>query len=262
MEVNSELFVMGILSNDAFVLVNKRLLRYLHGDGSAAVFLGELVSAYKYHLNNQSLDPDNSFPAPIKRFVISLGLSEYKQHRILEQFSTAGLCTVLLKSFPATKYVCLDFDVLARILAVDDMHARKLEKQTFYNEINSAFNSELDHPTADPGPDGPELMKLRETKLDNMSDTLRGSILLISKWYLSHKVPVEWTSERLGKLRTWVNRRALGKPFDFTIITRTTANLPIQKDFGKTLSTFIEAARLTQDIHYNVQVHDYNELLK
>ena len=260
MEISSERFVINTLSDDAFVLVNKRLLRHLKGDGSAAVFLGELISAYKYHLNNQSLDVDGTFPCPIKRFEISIGLSEYKQHRILEKFMMDGICKVMLKGFPATKYVLLDFDALARILSVDDLRYKKVEQQQFYNEINNSYNMAL---SKNPSPDGPELAGLREHCLDNMGAPLRGSIQLISERYIANDLMVNWSGETIGKIKGWVSKRAMGKPFDFTIVTRTldTMKIPEEQTFNDFINTFILNARATQDVHYNSQVHDYKALL-
>jgi hypothetical protein len=260
MEISSERFVINALADDAFVMVNKRLLRHLKGDGSAAVFLGELISAYKYHLNNQSLDVDGTFSCPIKRFEISIGLSEYKQHRILEKFMMDGICKVMLKGFPASKYVLLDFDVLARILSTDDLRFKKIEQQSFYNEINNSFNMSLGNTSS---PDGKELADLRERCLDNMGPPLRGAVQLISERYLANKMLVNWDGETIGKMKTWVSRRTMGKPFDFTIVTRTldAMKIPEEKTFSDFINAFILNARTTQDVHYNSQVHDYTTLL-
>ena len=75
MEINSEQFVLGVLSGDAFIQINKKILRYLKGDGSAAVFLGELISMHKYNLNNQTIEPDNSFVCLTRRIQYAVGLS-------------------------------------------------------------------------------------------------------------------------------------------------------------------------------------------
>jgi len=260
MEISSERFVINTLSDDAFVLVNKRLLRYLKGDGSAAIFLSELISAYKYHLNNQSLDIDGTFPCPIKRFEISIGLSEYKQHRILEKFAMNGICKVMLKGFPATKHVLLDFDSLARVLSTDDLRYKKIEQQQFYNELNNSFNMSLGD-TSSLG--DLRVVELREHCLDNMGAPLRGTIQILSERCIANQLPVTWSGETIGKVRGWVSKRAMGKPFDFTIVSRTLDAMKIseEKTFNNFINAFILNARTTQDVHYNSQVHDYKMLL-
>jgi hypothetical protein len=60
-----------------------------------------------------------------------------------------------------------------------------------------------------------------------------------------------------------VSKRAMGKPFDFTIVTRTLDAMKIseEKTFNDFVNAFILNARITQDVHYNSQVHDYKTLL-
>lgn len=256
MEVNSEQFVLNTLTGDAFVLVNKKLLRYLKGDGSAAIFLGELISAYKYHLGNQSLEPDNTFPCPIKRFEVSIGLSEYKQRHILDRLSLAGICKVFLHGFPASKYVCLDFDKLAKILSADTLSSKKLEQQEFYNNLNIIFNISLTDRNEN-------WREEREKCLDNIGNSLRGTLILMSDYFSKLGLTVNWTPKQLGQIRNWVNKRSTGKPFDFTIVTRTLSSLKTTKDisFDLFVRNYIDTARMVQDVHYNSQVLDYNELL-
>lgn len=258
MTVSPERFVLGVLADDAFILVNKKIIRFLKGDGSAAVFLGELISMHKYNLNNQTLEPDNSFECLTRRIQYAVGLSEYKQHRILEKFKAEGLCTVQLKGFPATKYVTLNFDMIAKILAADDLKYKKVDAQQFYNELNAACNelgkvSEID------------TVANVERCCDNMGGSLRGTLILIASNYSKAGNLVNWTPELVGRVRQWVRTRGMGKPFDFTLVTRTLASLPaIQTEtmFDSYVATFVKEARTTQDVHFSQQKYDYRELLK
>jgi hypothetical protein len=258
MDINPERFVLSVLSDDAFVLINKKLLRYLKGDGSAAVFLGELISMHKYNMNNQTLELDNSFPCLTRRISYAVGLSEYKQHRILDKFKECNLCKVQLKGFPASKYVALNFDLLSKILADDDLKYKKIDAQQFYNDLNITMN-QLG------SAEGEMSSKIEnaERSCDNMGGSLKGTHILISKHFASSGGLVSWTPELTGKIRYWVRNRGLGKPFDFTIITRTLGGMSVPKGmlFPEYVNEFIKQAKATQDIHFSNQVYEYRDLL-
>jgi len=262
MDISPERMVLGLLADDAFVLVNKKILRYLKGDGSAAVFLGELISMHKYNLNNQSLEPDNSFPCLTRRIEYATGLSEYKQHRILEKFKANDICSVQLKGFPATKYVTLNFDLLIKILAQDELKYKKVDQQQFYNELNAACNAFASY-TSDTSQD--HIIENVERCCDNMGESLKGTLILISKNYAGASNLVNWTPELVGRVRQWVRNRGLGKPFDFTIVSRTISALPkVQTEtlFTDYVTTFVKEAKATQDVHFSQQKYNYKELLK
>ena len=253
MDISPERFVLSVLADDAFILVNKKLIRFLKGDGSAAVFLGELISMHKYNLNNQTLDPDNSFVCLTRRIQYAVGLSEFKQHRILEKFKEAGICKVQLKGFPATKYVTVNFELLSKILAADEIKYKKVDQQQFYNELNNVMNA----------PDQP--IENIEHACDNMGGSIRGTLILIAKKDSEAGNLVTWTPELLGRVRQWVRTRGMGKPFDFTLVTRTLDALPpvhAGTAFDSYVSMFITSAKTTQDVHFTQQKYDYKELLK
>jgi len=263
LDINPESFVLGTLADDAFVQVNKKILRFMKGDGSAAIFLGELISMYKYNRNNQTLDPDDSFLCLTRRIQYAIGLSEYKQHRILEKFKDAKLVTVELKGFPATRYVTINFPLIAKILAADDQKHKKIESQQFYNDINTACNALLGAKTVDPI-SMDLLVSNIEHSCDNMGATVKGALILISKKYATAGNLVNWTPESFGKINQWVRRRGMGKPFDYTLVTRTLDALPaIQTEtvFSDYVNSFIQEAKTTQDIHFNQQKYDYKEVL-
>jgi hypothetical protein len=262
MEINSERFVLSVLSDDAFVLLNKKLLRYLKGDGSAGVFLGEIISMYKYNLNNQTLEPDNSFPCLTRRIAYAVGLSEYKQHRILEKFKNCGLVKVQLKGFPATRYVSINFDMLAKILANDDLKYKEVDKQQFYNELNGALNAFASW--SDKSSQA-HIVENAEHCCDNMGDSIRGTIILISKHYIEGGNLVTWSPRLVGQVRQWVRNRGLGKPFDFTLVTRTLGAMQkVQTEtmFLDFINEFVREAKATQDVHFSNQKYDYKQLLK
>jgi hypothetical protein len=250
----SENLVLEALGDDQFVRVSKKLMRFFKGDGSAAAFLSELVSAYKYHLNNQTIEPDGAFPIPAKRYQTVLGLTCNKQARILEACMRLGVADLRLMGFPAIKYVKLNFDAIRHILENDELKYKKIDSAAFYAQINLAANN-LESYTVSFTP-------FREA-CDNMADLLVGTIMLISKRCVEHGRKVEWTPELLGRVRTWVNNRSKGKAFDFTIITRTmdTMQLLPGTQFYKFIADFLLTARGIQDNHFLQQVYDYTEFL-
>ncbi len=262
MEISSEQFVLSTLADDAYVMVNKKFLRAFKGDGSAAVFLGELISMHKYNITQQSLEPDNSFRCLTKRIKYAVGLSEYKQHRILDKFESVGLIKLQLKGFPATKFVTINFDMLIKILDDDEEKSKKINTQNFYNDLNlglNAFQGWTDPKSQE------RIVENVEHCCDNMGEALRGAVILISKHYTTSGMFVNWTAKDVGRVTQWVRNRGFGRPFDFTLITRTLARMrPITADtkFESFISDFIMQAKATQDIHFSSQQYDYHEILK
>lgn len=254
----NEALVLDTLTGDAFVLVNKKLLRYFEGDCNAVVLLGELLAIHKYHLNSQSLDPDNSFPVPIKRFQRTIGMTPSKQERVFELLEKEKICSTYRKGFPAQKYVSLNFDTLMKLLNNDDVQTKKLNQQEFYQEVNTALNT-------DPASYSQNVENI-DTSCGNMNYSLKGTLILLSQAYLSHnKAPVEWDPENLGKVRSWAGRRSFGKAFDFSIVARTIDlyyNDAPTDSFRKFVSKFIDLAKGVPDAHFSQQVYDYTELLE
>lgn len=256
----SETLVLGTISQDAFVMVNKKLVRFFDGDGTAALFLSELISAYKYHVNNQTIEPDGAYAIPIKRYEIILGLSPYKQERVLKKLSDIGVAHARLIGFPAVKHVRLEFDKIAQILASDALEYKQIEKAEFYDALNDAFNNNNFSKST---------IIAIEQACDNMSPVLRGTLILMSRhWAKNCQAVVKWTSPLVGKITMWGRRRALGKAFDFTIIMRTLENMAAAKSdassasFEEFVNMFIVTAKGVQDVHYIRQELDYNSLIE
>lgn len=256
----SETLVLGTLSQDAFVLVNKKLVRFFDGDGTAATFLSELISAYKYHVGNQSIEPDGAFAIPIKRYEIILGLSPYKQDRVLKKLSSIGVAHTRLIGFPAVKHVRLEFDKIAQILLSDALEYKQIEKAEFYDALNEAFNTNNFTKST---------IIAVEQACHNMSPVLRGTIILMSRyWAKDCQATVRWTSPLIGKITTWGRRRALGKAFDFSIVTRTLDHMAANgtdassDSFEEFVNNFITTAKGVQDVHYIRQELEYTTLIE
>jgi hypothetical protein len=256
MIVDSESYVLNTLIGEAFVLVNKKLLKYFKGDGTLVVFLSELISMHKYFLNNQSLEVDNSFPIPVDRLKYSLGMSAYKQDSSLERLIKSKIIYTFTKGFPAKRYVIINFDSIVHILNAEEAKVKK-DTKLFYETLNATLNS----CTYSKG----SIQPVVEEACDNISPLLKGVIVLILQDFrrLNYSTQrIEWTPELIGKVRSWVNKRSIGKPFDFTIVTRALKQTPIDvKGFSSFISLFIHTAKGVQDVHPDDQVHDYLQLL-
>lgn len=256
----SETLVLSTLSEGAFVLVNKKLVRFFKGDGTAACFLSELVSAYKYHLNNQSIEPDGAFAIPIRRYQIILGLSAHRQSRILKQLSDIGVAHTRLIGFPAIKHVRIEFDKIAEILLSDALEYKQIEKAEFYEALNEALNTNHFNKST---------IIAVEKACDNMSPVIRGTLILMSRhWRGVLKRDCQWTSPLVGKVIQWGRRRALGKAFDYSIVVRTLDQMHTTRtdvntsSFEEYINTFITTAKGIQDVHYLRQVLEYADLIE
>lgn len=253
---SNETLVLQTMSSDAFVMVNKQLVRFFKGDGDTACFLSELISAYKYHINNQTIEPDGAFAIPIRRYKIIFGFSAYKQDRMLKRLEDCGLAFTRLQGFPAIKHVRVDFDALARILQTNDLEYKQIEKAEFYSQLNEELQSNSYTKSTLIG---------AERACDNMGPPLRGTLIILSQYRKRNEVSIEWSSPAVGKIKGWVNKRALGKAFDFSIVTRTLDAMndaSVLGDFDQFINDFITTAKGVQDVHYLRQVLEYGELFE
>lgn len=260
---DAETIILSTLSQDAYVMANKKLLRFFKGDASATVFLGELISTYNYHKTRNLLEPDGSFPIPIRRMIKSIGFSAYKQERIAGKLTELSLCKVYLKGYPASKYAFLNFDEIYKILSFDDMLAKRLDREEFYSNLNIMLNS------ADPLTYNslPGVLEL-DRQCDNMSMPLKGSIILLSKIYrdnFSKNNSVKWTTENTGKLTMWIRSKMTGrKKLDFSFFERACKQIPgghLGMTFDQFVSQFIFKSKDIPDVHFSEQVYDYVDIL-
>jgi len=252
----TENLVLSTMSEDAFVLTNKKLIRFLKGDGSAAILLCELISAHKYHVNNDTLEPDGAFESPSRRWIYGLGMSVPKQHRILTDMAEAGLISVSLRGFPKKRYVAINFDTVAKVLAADSIEIKKAEKKTFYEKLNNGLTLALQPDTGDP-------TEQINAACDNIKGVPKGTIVLLSQdWIRRHpNQPLRWDGPIVGHLINWCSRRAYDKTFDYTLITRTLASLPSKAGFRDHIWFFLSTCKTTPEVHFSEQVYDYTELL-
>lgn len=134
MNVDSKTLVMGILSSDAFTMVNKKILRSFDGDGTLAIVLCELVNIYKYSVANNQIDALGNFPLPISFLQRTMNLSSYKQQRALSTLEGGGLIIVSKIGMPSTRHVSLDFDAIAKLLLQEE----KTSHTDYYKNLSKA----------------------------------------------------------------------------------------------------------------------------
>jgi hypothetical protein len=174
-----------MLSSDAFISVNKKVLRFFKGDATLAVVLGELLAMYRYNTQRGSVDELNdSFPVPGRYLESSLALSDYKQHRALTKLEALNLLTCYLAGKPSSRWVILNFEAIQTIL--DTVTANP--SADFYTAISEAAQSGN--------------MEVLDKALDNMGDPLRSSVKLLTVLAIQRKLKLEWTGRSIGLLKT------------------------------------------------------------
>lgn len=248
----SESLALELLTNDSFVMVNKKLMRYLEGDGTSAVLLGELIASHKYHKQLGSLTMSDSFPIPSRRYKAVLGLSPYKHDRALKTLTTKGFIRVHKLGFPATKHVVLDFNKLTSVLSIDE---KAMEKENFYDNLNKMLNENVfTTSTIEP----------IQLACDQMQSTIVGVIILIGAHCHKRGVHIKITSSMIGRIKNWVRSRSVGRAFDFTLVTRALQNIQLQPDektYFNLMGYFLKEVNNCKDIHHKDQVLEYQELL-
>lgn len=203
---DAKTIVIGTLATDAFIVVNKKVLRFLEGDGTLAIVLCELISIYKYMLQRSSVDELDSFPLPIEFLKKNLGLSSYKQKRALDKLQALGFLITAREGMPARRKVALNFDSIALLLDEESARERKERNKSsaFYNEINSVCNEdELDS-------------EFFHEALDNIQEPLAGCMFLTTrKIRKESKLKIEWTPAAIGTLKAAVNYYNTKDSFDY-----------------------------------------------
>lgn len=193
--------VLNTLSSEAFVSVNRQLLKYFEGDPSPALLLSELLSMFRYHRQRGDFDElTQSFPASSKYLQRSLSLSTFKQRRLFGILEERGLIATFMQGMPASRRVILHFEFIAIVMEQRPTQAQ-MDSKDFYAELSKSAES-----------GDKERIK---TATGNMSRALSDAVLCLS---LHPEVTdLLWTPRNAGLLRTMVQyytkRDAVG--FDY-----------------------------------------------
>lgn len=253
MEIDAKTSVINSLTTSAFVMVNKSFLRKFTSLGEA-VILSELLSTYKYHQINQSLEMDDAFAVPLKYYERQLGMSFFQQNRALKALQAQGMVQLFKRGFPAVRVVKIDFEKIQELLAQPDPEVQEMkQRKEFYEGINQALGVQFD------------VSILQSEALGNMKDPLKASLIVISSSAISRGMRVEWTPQLVGRLRTWTRMKSNGKEFDYSLISRTFQRFRFvdpKATFKDLVVFFLTAAKETPDVYYTSQQRVYKDYIE
>lgn len=199
---NVEMFVTSTLAGDAYVQVHKRFMRSFEGDATLAVVLSELISFHAFQSARRQVDDLGQFAFPIRYLEDQLSMSEYKQRNALKRLQAANLLTFVVMGKPATRYVALNFEAIAR-LVTEDIAAKRAdrdEKNAFYKGIGTAATSEIES---------------LDKALGNIKEPLRGCMHLISRYVCRVCGRIDWSPEAVGLLKRAISAINKHDVFDY-----------------------------------------------
>jgi len=113
--MKNENLIYDVLAQDAFIMVNKKLLKHI-GDLNASVLLSDLISKAKYFSNRGQLTNGWFFNTQ-SNVQEDTGLSDYQWRKALLLLESLELVKTKNKGVPMTKHYQLNYDLIASILA-------------------------------------------------------------------------------------------------------------------------------------------------
>lgn len=116
--------ILNLLANDNYIIVNKDLIRKI--GLNEAVLIGELASEYKSWRKKEKL-VDDMFYSTIENIEENTGLNEYHQRKIINNLIKLDLIECKVKGMPATRYIKLKQENIAKILNLQ-----------FFNNLSSS----------------------------------------------------------------------------------------------------------------------------
>lgn len=116
--------ILNLLANDNYIIVNKDLIRKI--GLNEAVLIGELASEYKSWRKKEKL-VDDMFYSTIENIEENTGLNEYHQRKIINNLIKLDLIECKVKGIPATRYIKLKQENIAKILNLQ-----------FFNNLSSS----------------------------------------------------------------------------------------------------------------------------
>ena len=226
---NVEGFVTSTLAGDAYVQVHKRFMRAFEGDATLAVVLSELISLHALQKARSMVDDLGQFPFPICYMEDQLGISEYKQRNALKRLQAANLLTFVVMGKPASRYVSLNFEAIARLVASEDSarKAEQEEKNSFYRNISTNAGD-------------PELL---DASLDNIREPLRGCMHIMSSYIFASYGQVEWTPEAVGLLKRVVRIIDKEELFDYGHFSDMILSVPLEIQASAVVKRLLKAAK-------------------
>lgn len=201
--------IYSLIGSESFIMVNKKLLRSFGGSADSAVLLIELVNIHKMMANKLMVDDFGYFKIGQHWIKKVLGMSPGKQKTNLNNLVKMGLINVMVKGYPASRHISLNFINIKEILEADETTKEDIQRKEFYDNINAFLNAKSNR----------EIIKEKKV-FGNIGENLRNTIKYLTIYY-RNKVPagkIEWTPKMLGVTRNFVNSRSLGKPYDYAFL--------------------------------------------
>lgn len=224
----------------------------MKGNADAAVLLIELVNIHKMLSNKLSVDDFGFFKVPYNWIKKTLGMSSGKQKTILNTLNTMTLITSVTKGYPASRHICLNFFNIKALLEMDETTKEDIQRAEFYESINKFI---AEHTVT-------EISREKKT-FGNMKETLRESIKYITIYSIKryqHNNMV-WASRDVGVLRDFVNKKSLGKPFDYAFLKKVLDKDGNHSSVNEIVNNMIKISRGTPDNSPVDQVFEIKELI-
>ena len=247
--INDEIY--SLIGSESFIMVNKKLLRLFHGSADGVVLLIELVNIHKMMSNKTQVDEFGYFKISQNWIKKVLGMSPGKQKTILNTLVKMELVHVIVKGFPATRHIALNFFNIKDLLEADETTKEDIQRQEFYDNINAFIKAS-------------NYMEVLEEErvFGNMKEALSNSIKVITAYHLhlyNHNNLI-WTSRDVGVLRDFVNKKFMGKPVDYDYIVRIMQNNGSQSCMNDIVDAIIKTSKRTVENSPADQILDIKEL--
>lgn len=212
------------VSQNAFLVVQKALLRYLQ-DANAALVLSNLVSLRDYFESINQLVDNEWFFQTIERMQYDLGLTAAKQSHAIKLLEDKGLIRTKNMGRPCTRHFKVEDEMILSLLQTSGESTEKLEKEKYYRNLNAALQGE-------------DLFESIEKVRDNMAKDLFAVIYCVVRalkpLFLLSLTPVE-----IGRLRGFYMRESANKTFDYPRLKTALTNILHQKRNIPTTSLYI-----------------------
>ncbi len=244
--------IYSLIGSESFIMVNKKVLRILKGNADASVLLIELINIHKMLMNKLSVDDFGYFKVPYNWINKTLGMSSGKQKTILTILSKMDLITSVTKGYPASRHISLNFFNIKALLEMDETTKEDIQRAEFYQEINLFIQQN-------------DIKGILQEKrvFGKMKENLRESIKYITIYNIvryKHNNMV-WASRDVGILRDFVNKKSMGKPFDYAFLKKVLDKDNNHSSVSEIVNSLIKISRGTPDNSPADQVFEIKELV-
>ena len=247
--INDEIY--SLIGSESFIMVNKKLLRLFHGSADGVVLLIELVNIHKMQSNKLQVDEFGYFKISQNWISKVLGMSPGKQKTITKNLEKMDLIHTIIKGFPASRHISLNFFNIKALLEADETTKEDVQRAEFYDNINE-FIGKKSHVDI-----------LREIKIfGNMKQSLSESIKVVTVYHMrkyGHS-GLMWTSRDVGVLRDFINKKFMGKPVDYSYLIKILSHTAHKLKIKDIVDEVIKVSRSTVENSPAEQILDIKEL--